>query len=487
MMAKAPPGARSTPPSPSITTAMASPTSGSVAGDGFKTGRWVLGLNEGLGAPPFTYDWTTTDIQCSVHDELLTMSLHGDSRSSLLAIPAYYSSLTAADFSGNYGDYLTSPSLQPIPDANRTEFFEVSLEADALVPVGLPRDYFQSWHDKTCRNGVADAELGMPVYSAGFGGDRVVDINGDGYSDILRAELASGDTHANIGAIKHGFDATQFPLDLCPPAQWDTGAFLCTPTLDQDLVIRAWINTGRGFENGGVLHSFPGLAHANYWINWKAAVAFDYNSDGLTDFLLPGLGSASNQDALMVSEADGDYDVGGDPVLPAHVAGYGSDTEDWTELFQTTSRAFPVDDGQHVWFIGLNGADGLGVCENGSIAQRAGVSGAHGRVTLEGVTNGMGARQEFAYGLGPVGEVTGPRPAGRIRKQDTVVRELRVQAGPGPDDTEPPMLVTQYAYAEPKYDDHGRGLVGYGVVREVTPWATTTRRYNFAYHTAIAD
>ena len=446
-------------------------------GDGFKTGRWVLGLNEGLGTPPFTYDWTTTNIQCSVHDELLTLSLHGDSRTSLLTVPAYDSILTAADFSGDYGAYLTSPSLQPIPDAERSEYFEVSLDDDALVTTGLPRAYFESWHDKNCHNGVADAELGTPVYSAGLGGGRVVDINGDGYSDVLRAELQTGDGFDNITAIKHGIDATAFGSD----------PLLCNPTQDQDLVIRAYINTGNGFEPGAVLHTFPGLAHVNYWINWRAAVAFDHNSDGLTDFLLPGLGTGSSEDALMASEADGDYHVGGDPVLPEHVPGYGAQTEDWTLLFQTTSRAFPVDDGQHIWFIGLDGPDGGGLCESGSIAQQSGVSAANGRVTLEAITNGMGARQEFRYRLGPAGEVSGPRPAGRIRKQDTVVRELRVQAGPGPGGDDPPMVVTQYEYEDPHYDDHGRGLVGYGQVREISPWATTTRSYNFAYHVGIAD
>lgn len=468
-------------------------------GDGFKSGRWTLGINEGLGTPPFDFEWTTTSIQCSVHDELLTVSLHGDARTSLLTVPAYDSPLTADDFDPAYGDYLDHPGLQPIPDDQRDEYFEVDPESDSLLTTGLPRAYFQSWHDRRCHNGVADAELGTPVYSAGMGADRVVDINGDGYSDILRAELATGDDFSNISAIKEGLDATEFPsFPIWPPGSdpvYFENPFLCTPDQQQDLVIRTYINNGHGFEPGEVLHTFPGLAHANYWINWRGAVPFDHNTDGFTDFLLPGLGTGSDFAGILSSQADGEYVVGGQPALPDHFTGYGSaQSDDWEVLFETPSRAFPVDDGHHVWFVGLDALvpdtvepDPDVLCPRGSVAQLARVPGAHGRVTLDSVTNGLGATQRFRYGLGPTGEVLAPRPEGRIRKRDTVVEELSAQVGPAPGVSDPPMQRTFYEYEDPHYDDHGRGLVGYGVVRETSETHVVTRQYNFAYHVPTAD
>ncbi len=93
-------------------------------GDGFKTGRWALGLNQGLGTAPFTFEWTQTDIQCSAHDELQVISLRGDGRTSLLTVPAYDSPLTAASFAADYDEYLSDPGLQPIPDQERDEYLE---------------------------------------------------------------------------------------------------------------------------------------------------------------------------------------------------------------------------------------------------------------------------------------------------------------------------------------------------------------------------
>ncbi len=461
-------------------------------GDGFKTGRWALGLNQGLGTAPFTFEWTQTDIQCSAHDELQVISLRGDGRTSLLTVPAYDSPLTAASFAADYDEYLSDPGLQPIPDQERDEYLEVSLDAGGLQATGLPRAYFQSWHDRNCKNGIADAEFGMPVYSAGMGADRVVDINGDGFSDILRAELATGDSFANISAIKHGVDATEFPWSLPPVIAPIYDAFLCSSTDDQDLVLRAYINTGSSFvRDDDALHVFPGIAHANYWVNWRGAVSFDHNSDGLLDFLLPGLGNLSNDDAVLSSQPDGEYVAGGNPWLPGYYPRYNSASDSgdshWADLFETSARAFAIEDGHHLWFVGVDGPDGPGTCPGGSVAQQAAVSGANGRVTLERVTNGLGARQEFAYDLGPSGEATGPRPAGRMRQQDTVVSTLRVQVGPGPDGDAPPMRVTGYRFADPKYDDHGRGLVGYGLVRESTAFATTTRYYDLQYDADIAD
>ncbi len=461
-------------------------------GDGFKTARWVLGVNRGGTTPPFDFEWEPTDLQCSVHDELLTVSLHGDGRTSLLTVPAYRSALTVADFEDDYGAYLSSPWLQPISDEARDEYLTVDIDAGAFVPSGLPRDYFQRWHDRSCHNGVADAELGAPVYSAGMGADRIVDVNGDGYSDIVRAELAVGDNYANIAEIKNGLDTSSFPSDL--------GAFLCDPTEEQELVLRAYINTGNGFvARTTPLHSFSGVAHANYWINWRGAVSFDHNADGLLDFLLPGLGQDGFEGAILSSQADGDYFDGGTPSLPTYYPSYNQSTDDdWPNLFQRPGRAFATDDGHHVWFIGLQGGAPGEVCENGSVAQRASIMGANTRVTLDAITNGMGAREEFDYTLGPVGSVSGERPRGRLRKQSTVVSELAVQVGPAVGEEPAPMGRTRYRYEDPVYDDHGRGLVGYGLVEESVvrpagapgvgvPQPTTRRSYDLSYNADIAD
>lgn len=428
-------------------------------GDGFKSGRWTLGLNQGGTTPPFAFEWHATDIPCSIHDEVLPIALHGDHRTSLLVVPAYDSTDTLADYDGNILAYMDG--IVPIPDPQRNEFLRVDLEANTLQPTGLHHGYFQAWHDRSCANGAADAELGLPVYTAGQSASRVVDLNGDGYADVIVAELEVGDSYGNIDAIKHG-------LDSAPVNPLNPSTFKCELTQNQNLVLRAYINQG---GHGFVPRTQPeltlsGLAHANYWINWQRAIAFDHDADGLQDFLLPGRGGgAVHGPAILSSQADGDYFLTGDPSPPDYYTGYygGEAGED---EFTLPGRGFTTNDGHTLIFVGLDEHE---LCPLGSVAQVAGVheNNPQNRITLEAVTDGFGAQTRFNYEASEVDgrSFQGPRPAGRNRRRTTVVREMAVQVGPSIDGDEAPFARTRYDYSGPLWNDHGRGFVGYASVR----------------------
>jgi hypothetical protein len=216
-------------------------------GEGYKSGHWVLAKREpdpSGASGHYAYTPYDSGVGCSVHDELLVTSLHGG-RQDLLVVPAYATGAgmpTPADFANAQAYH---EGYAPLPEDQRLEYLALVFEPGGgpgvLEPTGLPRDHYQRWHDRSCRNGLALAHYGRPLASAGLGLDKLADVNGDGLVDIVRFELQSGD-HAGNPELWLGLDGVE---------HWDEG-LLCSASVEANVParMRAYLSTGEGFVPG---------------------------------------------------------------------------------------------------------------------------------------------------------------------------------------------------------------------------------------------
>ncbi|MCX4240087.1 RHS repeat domain-containing protein [Paraliomyxa miuraensis] len=445
-------------------------------GDGYKSGRWVLAKR---GPDPAAasghYHFTTYDsgVGCSVHDELLVTSLRGG-RQELLVVPAYATGPgmpVPADFASPqayHEEYL------PLSEDQRTDYLALAFEPGgppgSLKPTGLPRDQYQRWHDRRCRNGLAGAAFGRPLASAGLGLDKLADVNGDGLVDVVRYELASGDHPGN----------PELPLGLHDGAHWDDG-ILCGSDVEANIptVIRPYVNTGDGFVPGSPMHVFQGNPHANLWLGFVAAQLYDFDLDGIVDLLLPSSGAGGDWTAV-VSNGDGtytDHAVGGIP------SGWPAYTDDatWRERTEAATRlqvmtlAPAVHERAQITFLGYvedNPTDWPYLINTFA----TNYSKPHNRVTT--ITNGLGAIVEIDYETvsttGAHG-ISGPHtyPRTGAKGAMAVVTRHATQANPQAD-----LEVDRYAYHDAVVDAWGQGLLGFG---EVERW----REGQLEHHTWI--
>ena len=485
-------------------------------GDGYKTSHWVLALNEGDNST-FQYSFHDTNVGCSIHDELNVVSLRGQTQN-LLVVPAYEWDPALMQYPGMTNDYVED--VPPRAESLRTTYLELQFDPGSgqdgdLVPTGLPRDLFQRWRDRECHNSVAGAEVGMPVFSAGMGLDRQVDLNGDGYVDILRAELATdpvgfpgeADTHNNLPAIMN---------NLGPDDSWALGV-TCDdylPLIDhEDVVLRAWINTGDGFERGDVMHTFSGNPHANLWLNIVGGQLFDANRDGLADLLVPSTGLGESWTVLYGSGKATDCPGGSCFIdLPIGLgSGWPAYTSDnaWKEdverggvvqmrgmggiLFEGFVDASP-DPTFEVAQLYFDFDHPLGYLDDPTNSNR-----------LHRVTDGLGAEEEFEYGCAgdelSLATLTSlptaaNRPKAPPRTCIPVVWEHTVQTPPVYTSglNVPENLTTRYAYGGAVIDQHGRGFVGFEQVQQSTAITsvfetdvTTLAEFDLGYDATLRD
>lgn len=264
-------------------------------GPAYKSGRWVFAIANSLhlngGQVGFTFH--ETDVGCSAHDEFGLVDLVDGH--ALRVIPAYGTTPSGLNFlpqdfesPGHY-----QQSYQALQENLRGNYrvLEFNGGAGALRTTSLTRDTFQRWHDRACYNGVAVAyeneglgNLG-PVFGAGMSEDVHIDLDGDGYKDLLRLVLTSGDGMGNIAAIRAGVGEWQ--------PQWSTdpvASVRCAPQAGETAAIEAWMNNGHDFEYAGEVFAFAGEPHPSMWMNFKRALRIDRNFDGRTDLVLPGIG-----------------------------------------------------------------------------------------------------------------------------------------------------------------------------------------------------
>lgn len=456
-------------------------------GEGYKSGHWVLARREPDPAGPsgvFTYVRYDSGVGCSVHDELLVTSLHGG-RQDLLVIPAYATDPgmpVPSDFpdaQAYHDDY------HPVPEGQRLEYQALSFEPGegpgVLEPTGLPRDHYQRWHDRLCRNGLARAYYGRPLASAGLGLDKLADVNGDGLVDIVRFELQSGD-HPGNPEIVLGLDGI---------ALWDED-LLCSADVEANIParLRAYLSTGDGFVPGPVLHTFSGNPHANLWLNFQRAQLYDFDLDGVVDFLLPGSGPGTGF-TMLLSVGDGTYTD--HPVaLPSGWPAYTDDAtwrEDFDEalLLQVMTLQPTIHDRAQITFLGVvqDNPAGWPFLLN-TLATT--YDEPHNRVTR--ITDGLGAVTELGYRHiaaagqhGIAGMHTYPRTGARAPM--AVVERHAVQSSPQGD-----FETDFYAYDDAVVDAWGQGFLGFAEVERWSgndPGAHAWIRFEYDRDATLAD
>ena len=460
-------------------------------GPGYKSGTWVLARNNGDSQPglPYGFDYYDTHIGCSTHDELHVVGLHTPGRQNLLTIPAYD---TIADPFAYSPPSAYVDNVPPIPDSDKTEYFEVRFEGGALgelVPTGLPRDLFARWHDRRCHNGIADAQMGIPVFGAGLSNDKRIDVNRDGLVDILRFELATGDTHVNISAIKSGIDNQE----------WTYAHAGCDYENDddhEDAIVALFVNTGAGFvRHSDPVHEFSGIPHANFWINFVNSQVVDENGDGRLDLLLPSTGYDGKWASLRSTgwgsfqahtpdPGDNEDVVPNGSVWPS----YRSDAS-WKD-----EAGFLASTGVRATEFGARGVTFYGDINGGTTAHTMygfSQSTAADRVVVTAVTDGMGRRDTFKYAMErPIsGHIAAShRPAEPSRQAFLTVARLDQQVGPES------YTSTLFEYAGPVVDRHGRGFIGFQTTTQTTidpkndrEINRTTAEYDLGRDSTIAD
>lgn len=128
--------------------------------------------------------------------------------------------------------------------------------ANQFVDTELPPDLFQRYNGQLDRQGM----------------DRVVDVNGDGRSDILRLEPAGSPGFPSGDVVVKWGDHF---LDACDGADQTFSG----------LVARVYYNTGKGFDRGPVFAEFD--EWSDLCDEWENSFFGDWNADGRADLLFP--------------------------------------------------------------------------------------------------------------------------------------------------------------------------------------------------------
>jgi RHS repeat-associated protein len=418
-------------------------------GEAYNEANWVLGLRTGPTDPGFSF--IETSVGCSVHDELSVLPM-GAGGQRLLVIPAYDAVSHAPIDDDERGDY-RSLELDPVEGAGE------------LVPIGLPRDRYQRWHDMRCRNGLAHAYAGLTIFSAGFGQDKPIDVNGDGLVDVLRFELAAGDGTTEQGDIEHGLIDANYDAGT---QSWDD-TMLCAAEADehQEAGIRLYTNTGEGFAAGPFVHTFDGIAHANYWLNFVGAQQLDANDDGLADLVLPSTGE-DGEWTLLTSRGDGTFGpsaIGLPEGWPAYV-----EDDEWREQIDEARRArvFTIQTSRRsagaLMFVGQIGDEPSETWPTAiNVWRRQGDGDSTGRIAS--IVDGLGKSNTFAYYALDVSQMLPPNPQSMpvpgAMFVVTSTTESRSAWDPDAMTSQPSSMLTYHEYAGGAVDRLGGGLLGF--------------------------
>ncbi len=487
-------------------------------GDGYKSATWVLAHN----APGLAFTFHDTGVRCSAHDELHLLSLRGGPPS-LLVVPAYDPGVAALP-DPSKPDY--TDALDAIPEAQRTEYLELVYEiggVGTLEPSGLPRDVYQRLHDAGCWNGPKLDAGQPPSASAGFGNDKVADINNDGLPDVLRFELANGDTFANPDILEglpdsvdvHGYPAWADPAIVFDPlfpsnpqeqeiadqiAYFDQYGYPA-PVICEDeaqdpingrVVLR--LNTGAGFTAPIDVFSFDGGAHANYAMNFIGGVIDDVNMDGFGDLALPSGGVGNGDDEWRVKVGNGNatmLDMVGSIGLdwPA----YRDDATDFKEQIEVFGQAALLrvrDLGEVPGWKLIQPYSLVDPVQSpyqgeGWVSLPVTTLGSHANVftgleRVTRITDGVGAVETFSY-LPDAQPITGTYQTGGAyptvgpRFPHTVV-STHVQRG----------RPTTYDFSSAKVDRLGAGFLGYERVTATTAGRVTVQEFDFGRDPSVA-
>src|SRR5690606_35556798 len=95
---------------------------------------------------------------------------------------------------------------------------------------------------------------------------------------------------------------------------WSEGN-MCDVSVEQPAGMRLYVNRGGTYGGGefikdtqGAVIQMSDVAHANLWFNFAGGWLDDINGDGLTDFVVMGLGKGTKPSALL-SRGNGTFAV----------------------------------------------------------------------------------------------------------------------------------------------------------------------------------
>lgn len=443
-----------------------------------KHGTWTLALNRGDDPPAWfvpgsgetsavpnnggalaleTFD---SGVRCSSLDETLVVSADSTRRSTLLVSPAFDPD---------------SSSETMLTDAERVDYLRLMFDSDvgvgSFAASSLPRDRFQRWHDRGCRNGPVGTAA--PIFGAGPGRDRQVDINGDGLIDILRFELLSGDSTSNLNNITDGLMSTWRHQDSCSES-----------ATHRDSVVRVYLNLGDGvFEPQAtpLPLTFNRNPHGDFWLTWMNGWLVDINTDGLVDIVLPvddgDPGTAGAEFEVWLSRPDGSFIE----VAPGNAytwPHYFDDTGLRSELARLGSVAKrPMDRPGTFQLFGDWNPSSQGYDAQFQELVRKGRP-----LRLGAVTDGLGRWDRFRYDSVPRPDpdsVTAV-PAAKLTSAQAVVTRHEWRTGPGED-----AAAETFSYRDPRVDLHGGQLLGFSEVTRTRAGIETRKTYDFTYDASV--
>ena len=449
-------------------------------GQSYLDANWTLALRSA--SAPGGFAFHETQVGCSIHDEISILPMGGGGQR-LLVIPAY-------DDDGS-----------PIDDDARDEYQRLDLDLTSgtagLFPSGLPRDRYQRWHDPRCRNGIAHTYSELTVFSAGLGNDKLIDVNGDGLVDVLRFELAAGDSVAEQDDIAQGL-----PTDVSDLLFWDwDDPTLCNADAneEQDAGIRLYTNTGEGFLAGPMVYDLDGVAHASYWLNFVGAQLLDADDDGRVDLALPSNGEGGEWTVLR-SHGDGTF-LAGPIALPAGWPAY-TDNDTWRDDLAASRRArvfsLQVDrrSAGELLFVGQVGDEPSQTWPTAVNLWHRSASPAESVGRVRSVVDGLGHDVTFHYEGRDVSELE-PSSSEQAPVPGAMFVVARMDEGatewdPVANTHAYAQRQTHFTYAGASIDRFGGGLLGFSDVIETVQGRgkTSTKvhtRYSHAFDAQLHD
>ncbi|MCK8500973.1 RHS repeat domain-containing protein [Myxococcus fulvus] len=257
-------------------------------------GHWVYLENRSY-LNPYTFTPVTlTTHPCSALDKIHVMDFDGDGTDNLLTIRGYDGSGShAASPPGHWPPLWENGSwFSPAQLRGRnyqalvfhTPLGQHTTELDFYTRnTGLPFDYYQRLHAGNGANRACLDQYGALCRGNGFGADKVGDVNGDGFPDVVRYES----------------EATLESNGLSPFVKPEGGALLPDVGVAWAGRIEVWLNIGGFFVRS---HDWlQTLGATSFHGQFLSAHLVDWDRDGSDELLIRnGVPSDSNAQPMVI-------------------------------------------------------------------------------------------------------------------------------------------------------------------------------------------
>ncbi|WP_426749763.1 RHS repeat-associated core domain-containing protein [Myxococcus sp. Y35] len=257
-------------------------------------GYWVYLENRSY-LNPYTFTPVTlTKHPCSALDKVHVMDFDGDGTDNLLTIRGY--DARGADLASKPGDWppLWRNGSWFSPEQLRGETYQALVFHRALGQhagesdfytrnTGLPFDYYQRLHAGNGGNRACLDQYGALCRGNGIGADKVGDVNGDGFPDVVRFES----------------EATLAANGLSPFVNQTDGALLPDAGAAWEGRIEVWLNIGGYFvRSHDWMHT---LGATSFHAQFLSAHLVDWDRDGRDELLIRnGVPSDTNAQPMII-------------------------------------------------------------------------------------------------------------------------------------------------------------------------------------------